>query len=145
MDERTFTVEEVAKKLNVTPRTLHYYEEMGLIAPVSRTAGGHRLYDEQVVQKLNRILQIKASLGISLQEIREIMDGEDAMERLKKNYKGSVNEEERSRILDEYIQLLQSMVSKVDDRIANLNVIRASFAERLLRSQTFREQGSQQD
>ena len=55
-DRKTFSVEEVAKKLNVTPRTLHYYEEMGLISAVTRTAGGHRIYDEPVVDKLNRIL-----------------------------------------------------------------------------------------
>ncbi len=130
-EHKTFSVEEVAKKLNVTPRTLHYYEEMGLISPVTRTAGGHRIYDEPVVEKLNRILQIKDSLGISLQEIKEIMEIEDGLERLEKSYKGINSENVKRFIVDEYIQLLKGIIGKIDDKIISLETMKSAFAERL--------------
>ncbi len=138
-DRKTFSVEEVAKKLNVTPRTLHYYEEMGLISPVTRTAGGHRIYDEPVVDKLNRILQIKDSLGISLQEIKEIMEVEDALERLKESYKGINNEHEKQLIVDEYIQHLKGIISKIDDKISSLEEMKNAFTERLDKTKNLRQ------
>ena len=133
MGEHTFTVEEVAKKLNVTPRTLHYYEEMGLISPASRTVGGHRLYDDQVVAKLFRILQIKDSLGTSLQEIREIMSSEDAMERLKESYQEISNEHEKQFIIEEYSAHLVRIIEKIDKKIANLSEMKKTFTDRLHR------------
>lgn len=139
MGERTFTVEEVAKKLNVTPRTLHYYEEMGLISPASRTVGGHRLYDDVVVAKLIRILQIKDSLGISLQEIREIMDTEDALERLKASYKENDNENQKRFIVDEYIQLLQGIIGKIDEKIINLTEMKSTFIDQLKKAVDWKE------
>ena len=137
-DRKTFSVEEVAKKLNVTPRTLHYYEEMGLISPVTRTAGGHRIYDEPVVDKLNRILQIKDSLGISLQEIKEIMEVEDALERLKESYRGISNEHEKRLIVDEYIQHLKGIIDKIDDKISSLEEMKHAFTERLDKTINFK-------
>jgi len=133
MGEHTFTVEEVAKKMNVTPRTLHYYEEMGLITPASRTAGGHRLYDDQVVAKLFRILQIKDSLGTSLQEIREIMSSEDAMERLKESYQEISSEHEKQFIIEEYSSHLVRIIGKIDEKIANLSEMKKTFTDRLHR------------
>ena len=138
-DRKTFSVEEVAKKLNVTPRTLHYYEEMGLISPVTRTAGGHRIYDEPVVDKLNHILQIKDSLGISLQEIKEIMEVEDALERLKESYKGINNEHEKQLIVDEYIQHLKGIIGKIDDKISSLEEMKNAFTERLDKTKNLRQ------
>lgn len=134
MGEHTFTVEEVAKRLNITPRTLHYYEEMGLICPATRTAGGHRLYNDRVVEKLSRILRMKESLGISLQEIREILDVEDALEQLRVSFEEKNNIMEKKSIVDEYIQLLAGVIAKIDDKIASLNEMRKNFAERVQRT-----------
>jgi len=67
------TVEEVAKRLKITPRTLHYYEEMGLIQPSAHTEGGHRLYYEAAIAQLQPIRQLKDHLGYSLLEIRSML------------------------------------------------------------------------
>ncbi|KMZ12207.1 transcription regulator, MerR family [Candidatus Burkholderia humilis] len=65
------TIHDAAERLNVTPRTLKYYEERGLVTP-SRSEGRYRLYSEQDLEKFARILRLR-SLGFSLQGITEIL------------------------------------------------------------------------
>jgi MerR family transcriptional regulator, repressor of the yfmOP operon len=65
------TIRDAAERLNVTPRTLKYYEERGLVTP-SRSEGRYRLYSEQDLDKFARILRLR-SLGFSLQGIIEIL------------------------------------------------------------------------
>jgi len=114
MTEQRKTVEEVVKALGVTPRTLHYYEEMGLIPACERTAGGHRLYDEETIEKLEHILRLKEYLGYSLQEIRSVLDAEAELLRLKVSYHSSDDDVQRQEVLAEYAQVLANIFG--DDR-----------------------------
>jgi MerR family transcriptional regulator, repressor of the yfmOP operon len=57
--------------LGVSPRTLRYYEELGLLQP-ARTAGGHRLYDEADIETVQRIGRMQA-MGFSLGTIRRAL------------------------------------------------------------------------
>lgn len=70
-------VGEVAENLGVSPRTIKYYEEIGLVEPEERSPGGFRLYGEREVERLGRILKMK-SMGYSLAAIREILTVRDA-------------------------------------------------------------------
>lgn len=65
------TVRDAAERLNVTPRTLKYYEERGLVSP-TRSEGRYRLYDENDLERFSRILRLR-SLGFSLQGITEML------------------------------------------------------------------------
>ena len=65
-------VGEVAERLEVSPRTIKYYEEIGLIEPEERSAGGFRLYGSGEIERLERVLQMK-SIGYSLAAIRELL------------------------------------------------------------------------
>jgi len=69
-------VGEVAERLGVSPRTVKYYEELGLVEPGERSAGGFRLYGGREIERLKRILQMK-SLGYSLAAIRELLAARD--------------------------------------------------------------------
>ncbi len=57
-------------------RTLHYYDEIGLLSPSQRTDSGHRLYTAEDVVRLQRIKSLRA-LGLSLREIRGCLDRPD--------------------------------------------------------------------
>jgi DNA-binding transcriptional MerR regulator len=70
-------VGEVAERLGVSPRTIKYYEELGLIKPEARSSGGFRLYGEKDVRLLERILRMKG-IGYSLATIRELLAVRDA-------------------------------------------------------------------
>ncbi|CAM2169064.1 MerR family transcriptional regulator, repressor of the yfmOP operon [Burkholderia latens] len=65
------TVSDAASRLGVTPRTLKYYEERGLVTP-SRSSGRYRLYDEADLERFARILRLRA-LGFSLHGITEML------------------------------------------------------------------------
>ena len=67
----------VAERLGVSPRTIKYYEELGLIEPEARSSGGFRLYGEKEVRRLERILRLKG-IGYSLATIRELLAVRDA-------------------------------------------------------------------
>ena len=65
------TIRDAADRLQVTPRTLKYYEERGLVTP-NRSEGRYRLYSEQDLELFARILRLR-SLGFSLQGIIEML------------------------------------------------------------------------
>lgn len=67
----TFQIAEVAQRSGFTPATLRYYEDIGLLAPASRTDAGYRLYDETSLDRLRFIARAK-QLGCSLDEIAEL-------------------------------------------------------------------------
>ncbi len=62
-------VGELARRTGLTVRTLHHYDEIGLLSPPTRTPAGHRLYGREEVERLQRIASLKY-LGLSLEEIR---------------------------------------------------------------------------
>jgi DNA-binding transcriptional MerR regulator len=69
-------VGELAKRTGVTVRTLHHYDEIGLLAPGDRTAAGHRVYGEAEVRRLQQIASLR-HLGLPLDEIRDCLDRPD--------------------------------------------------------------------
>ncbi|MFS0673490.1 MerR family transcriptional regulator [Ornithinibacillus sp. 179-J 7C1 HS] len=67
-----YTIGTLSKHTGVTVRTLGYYDEIGLVKPSSRTSGGHRLYSEDDVMRLERVLALKY-MGFSLEKIKDIL------------------------------------------------------------------------
>lgn len=70
---RTYQVKEVAELAGVTVRTLHHYDEIGLLVPSGRSAAGYRLYDDDDLLRLQQIV-IGRELGLSLEAIRRSVD-----------------------------------------------------------------------
>lgn len=69
-NELALKVAAVARRTGVSVRTLHYYEEIGLLSPSARTASGHRLYTQREIQRLQQIRSLQ-QLGMGLSEISE--------------------------------------------------------------------------
>ncbi|GAB2571806.1 MerR family transcriptional regulator [Gracilibacillus alcaliphilus] len=72
-----YSIGQLSKKTGVTVRTLDYYDEIQLLKPSSATEGGHRLYDQHDVLRLQQILALKY-MGFSLEQIKEKL-GESAV------------------------------------------------------------------
>jgi DNA-binding transcriptional MerR regulator len=64
---------ELARRTGLTVRTLHHYDEIGLLSPAERSDGGHRVYGEADVRRLYRIVSLR-SLGFPLDAIAEALD-----------------------------------------------------------------------
>lgn len=67
------TVNEVSKLTRVSVRTLHHYDEIGLLKPTSTTEAGYRLYDDTALERLQHILLFR-ELQFPLKDIKEILD-----------------------------------------------------------------------
>lgn len=72
-EENYLTVGELARRANVTVRTLHYYDQQGLLSPSAKGPANQRWYTEADVDRLYRVLSLKY-LGLSLSEIKEAED-----------------------------------------------------------------------
>lgn len=70
---RRWRIGELADATGLTVRTLHHYEHVGLLAPSARSEGNQRLYDEDDVRRLYRIIALR-DLGLSLSDIRRLLD-----------------------------------------------------------------------
>ncbi len=73
MSERHYTVSQVAGLSHVTVRTLHHYDEIGLLAPSDRSAKGYRLYSIADLHRLHQILLFR-ELGFSLEGIQQVLE-----------------------------------------------------------------------
>jgi DNA-binding transcriptional MerR regulator len=71
---RSWKVGELAERTGLTVRTLHHYDGIGLLSPSARTPSGHRQYGEAEVERLGRIVALRAA-GLSLDEIGRVLDG----------------------------------------------------------------------
>lgn len=70
------SISQVAKLTGISIRTLQYYDEIGLLKPITLTASGYRLYDDDALQTLQQILFFK-ELGFQLKEINDILKKPD--------------------------------------------------------------------
>ncbi|MNH92088.1 HTH-type transcriptional regulator YfmP [compost metagenome] len=64
-------IEDVANETGLTKRTIRYYEELGLLPSPKRSEGGIRLYTQEDIVLLNKIVSAKEVLGFSLQELHK--------------------------------------------------------------------------
>ena len=96
------TVAQMSKRTSVSVRTLHHYDQFGLLKPTEVTDAGYRLYDDGTLDKLYMIL-VYRELGLSLNEISSILDAPDY---------------DRNRVLEHQIQLMQERVEKLQNRIS---------------------------
>lgn len=98
---------ELAGQLRLNPRTIRYYESIGLLPEPERTESGYRDYDDQAAELLT-FIKTAQRLGITLDEIREILALRDRGERPC----GYVRD------------VLHRQVGEIDDRIAELRQLR---------------------
>jgi DNA-binding transcriptional MerR regulator len=100
-----YTVGRVAYLSGVTIRTLHHYDEIGLLSPGGRSAAGYRVYEDRDLARLQRILFYR-ELGFTLDEISTIVDDPhtDTLGHLRR----------QRRLLNERIEHLGTMVDAID-------------------------------
>lgn len=99
-------IDQVAKRSGLTKRTIRFYEEIGLLSAPKRTEGGVRLYSEDDMEELEKVMQAKEVLGFSLQELQSFMKIGKQLELNKEGYLLSLDPKERlEKLLDIEAQL----------------------------------------
>jgi MerR family transcriptional regulator, repressor of the yfmOP operon len=124
-EQRELRIGEVAKLAGTTPRTIRYYEELGLLPAASeRKPGAHRTYAEADVDRLTELLRLKDLLGLSLEELKELVEAEGARAELRREWRGGVEDPVRRRqILEQsltYIARQLELVRRRREEIAKL-------------------------
>lgn len=76
METTTFKIGDLSKRTGLSIRTLHYYDEIGLLSPSHRTESGYRVYDKQDIIRLQQIITLK-QIGFSLEDVRSCLDNGD--------------------------------------------------------------------
>ena len=112
-DLKYYQIGELANLLELSPRTVRYYEEIGLLNSVKRIEGGKRIYTDKDFQRLRFITRLK-HLGLTLSEMLEL---EDIYQIHRTNRK----------VLPRLLELLDTHAVKIDERISSLNKLRADI------------------
>jgi len=114
---------ELAEQARVTPRTIRYYEGLGLLGPCEREGQGFRYYSEAELTRLNKIDALK-QLGLSLEEIAEVIPlyCEDPT-----GLRG------KQRVLE----ILEQQLVETDEKIAALQQFRSELQSNITRIRAF--------
>lgn len=101
-----YQIGELANSLELSPRTIRYYEEIGLLDSVKRIEGTRRVYTDKDLQRLKFVKRLK-DLGLTLSEMLEL---EDIYQIHRTNRK----------VLPRLLELLDNHTAKIDERISSL-------------------------
>ncbi len=111
------TIGELADELNVTTRTIRYYEERGMISP-GRTEGGQRFYTRRERGRLKLILRGKAA-GFDLEEIKEVVELYDLLP----------DSQVESAQAERLTELIDRRVAEIDTKLSELTELKKSLLE----------------
>ena len=124
---------DVAHATGLTQRTIRYYEELGLLPPPERTQGDFRLYTAQDVRRLAEIARLKELLGLSLAEIKVIVEADEARAQLNSEYRAAEDAPTRREKLRQFESLTTSQVAILDRKMAQMAEMKAELEARLAR------------
>ena len=111
----TYAIGEISRLVDLSQRTIRYYEEIGLLHSVRRIENGKRVFTDGDVRRLKFINRLKM-LGLSLAEMVE----------LEKIYRKQRNNRE---ILPKLLQILDERAAQIDDRVAQLVALKKEIRE----------------
>ena len=115
---------EVARLAEVTTRTLRYWEQIGLVAPSGHLGSGQRLYSVVEVGRAIRIRELQVLLGLSLAEIRAVLDTDDVLDRLRSAYRQGARADRQQRLLAEAIVANERLIGRLDDTLGRIEEFR---------------------
>jgi len=129
--ERTLRIGEVAELTGITPRTIRYYEEIGLLGTgAERVQGKHRVYTEAEIERVREIVRLRDLLGLTLEQLSKLLEAETARAELRREYHETDVPRERRRILDQALGHIGTQLELVTRRRAELEKLEAELLER---------------
>jgi DNA-binding transcriptional MerR regulator len=124
---------DVAEQVGTTTRTIRYYEEIGLLpGSAERAAGAHRAYTEADVERLQHILRLKELLNVSLDDLKLLVEAEDARAALRAEWHagGAEDAGRRTAILQEALTYVDRQLSLVQERREEIDRLHADLDAR---------------
>jgi DNA-binding transcriptional MerR regulator len=128
----TLRIGDVAERAGTTTRTIRYYEEIGLLpGAADRAAGAHRAYTEADVERLLHILRLKELLNVSLDDLKLLVEAEDARAALRAEWhEGDPGAERRREIAAEALAHVERQLALVRARRQEIDGLEQDLAGR---------------
>jgi DNA-binding transcriptional MerR regulator len=130
-DEPYLQIGEVADRTGVTQRTLRFYEERGLLKPPTRMDGGFRLYSEDDVGRVEQIKRMQSLLGLTLAEIKEMVEAEEVRGELDATFRPDRPVEERIRRVSRRIEVTQRQYDIIATKLTAMQEMREDLEAKL--------------
>ena len=132
-DEPFLQIGEVADRTGVTQRTLRFYEERGLLKPPVRMEGGFRLYSEDDVARVEQIRRMQNLLGLSLADIKEMVEAEELKEELRASYRPDRTIEEQIQRVAQRIEVTKRQRAIIGTKMDAMLEMKNDLDEKLER------------
>jgi MerR family transcriptional regulator, repressor of the yfmOP operon len=119
--ERLLRIGEVAELTGTTPRTIRYYEEIGLLPEAEdRVSGKRRLYTDADVERLRELIRLRDLLGLSLDDLKRLVEAETARAGLRERWQHTDDPVEQRQILEQSLGHIADQLKLVRARRAEL-------------------------
>ncbi len=129
--DRPLRIGEVAELTGVTPRTIRYYEEIGLLlGAADREEGKHRCYTTRDVDRVREILRLKDLLGLSLEQLTKLVAAQDARAELRREFRATEDTAAQRRILTEALEHIGTQLELVQGRRRALEDLERELLEK---------------
>jgi MerR family transcriptional regulator, repressor of the yfmOP operon len=123
-----------ASLLGVSERALRYYQQLGLITPCGRTAGGMRRYSEEDLARVARIRELQGLIGLNLDEIAMVLRNDDRMAEIREAYHDErTGADERAELARECLGLHEHLRVIVEGKRVSLDKFLADLDARMAR------------
>ncbi len=122
---------EVAELTGTTPRTIRYYEEIGLLAGApDRVLGQHRFYTQADVEQINEIVRLRDLLGLSLEQLSQMLEAQAARAEIKREYHRTEDPDLRRDLLQRSLLHIANQLELVRGRRAELEKLESELVDK---------------
>lgn len=129
--ERVLRIGEVAELTGTTPRTIRYYEEIGLLPESQQRAQGqHRCYTAADVERINDVVRLRNLLGLSLEQLSQLLEAESARAELRREYEQAEDPAQRRRILEQGLGHIATQLELVRSRCHELQELERELVDK---------------
>jgi DNA-binding transcriptional MerR regulator len=128
LEEGTKRIGEVAELTQTTPRTIRYYEELGLLGSGGgREQGKHRSYSDSDVERIREIVRLRDLLGLSLEQLSQLVEAETARAEIRRELGETEDPARRRTLLTEAGRHIETQLGLVQSRLGELQALESTL------------------
>jgi DNA-binding transcriptional MerR regulator len=130
-EDRLMRIGEVAELTGTTPRTIRYYEEIGLLgSEQAREQGKHRAYTQADVDRVREVLRLRDLLGLSLEQLAQLVDAETARAEIRRALEATDDPARRRELREQALSHIAGQLTLVRKRLDELQALERELAEK---------------
>jgi MerR family transcriptional regulator, repressor of the yfmOP operon len=129
--ERVMRIGEVAERTGTTPRTIRYYEEIGLLGgEAAREQGKHRCYTQADVERIREVVRLRDLLGLSLDQLSQLVEAEAARAEIRRELSETEDPTRRRELLSQAGGYIAAQLELVNARLDELGKLHEELVDK---------------